>query len=188
MKNVHYIFQLITGFIFVSLFSFAQEKEAKMTLSFEMEDSTKVCKVQVISEEKPVSEVAVKIYVQRLFSQLPVGDDATTDENGIAKINFPEDIPGDEKGNLTVIAKIEDDENYGTLETKENINWGIPKVKAEEMGRSLYASRENAPIYFIVVSNLIILGIWGTLIYVITQIFKIKKISKHLIKINNSKK
>jgi len=182
MRTHKYIFSLIAGLIFASSFSLAQENEAKMTLSFEKEDSVNFCRVFVTSGDKPVSEVSVKIYVQRLFGLLPVGDDVSTDENGIASFEFPNDIPGDDKGTLTVIAKIEDDDNYGSLETKGYISWGVPKTKITDMGRSLSASRENAPIYFIIVSNLIILGIWGTLIYVITQIFKIKRISKHLIK------
>jgi hypothetical protein len=182
MKIYKYLFALIAGFLFTIGISFAQEKAANMTLKFEKEDSINVCKVIVKSEDLPVSEVSVKLYVQRLFSLLPIGKSVSTDENGIASFNFPNDIPGDENGKLTIIAKIEDDENYGTLEAKGNANWGLPKTKVNELERSLSGSRARAPIYFIIVSNLIIIGIWGTLIYVIFQLFKIRKISKHLIK------
>jgi hypothetical protein len=182
MKTPNYLFSIIAGLIFLSLSSFAQDKKATMNMSFGKEDSINVVRIKITSEDKPVKEINVKLYVQRLFSQLPVGDEVTTDENGVATFNFPNDIPGDENGHLTVIAKVEDDDNYGSFDTKANVKLGIPKVVDSKMGRSLSGNRANAPIYFIIVSNLIIIGIWGTLIYVISQIFKIRRISKHLLK------
>jgi hypothetical protein len=41
--------------------------------------------------------------------------------------------------------------------------------------RSLSASRDKAPAYLIIASNTIIAIIWGTLIYIIFQIYRIKK-------------
>ena len=157
---------------------FAQDPEAKLTMTFVKEDSLNICKVQVTSADTAVAEVEVMLYVKRLFSLLPVGEATATDEEGVASIEFPNNIPNDLDGKLTVIAKIEDDENFGTAETQGQSNWGVPRQDIQEMGRSFAGSRANAPIYFIVASNLIIFGIWGTLIYVILQVFKIKKLGK----------
>jgi len=72
------------------------------------------------------------------------------------------------------------------------VNLGVIKVAtdADKNERSLSASRERAPIYFMVTSDLIIAGIWGTLIYIVFQVFKIKSISssnkkKSQVKVNN---
>ena len=75
------------------------------------------------------------------------------------------------------MAKVEDDENYGSFEIKSETNIGVKEdlTKLEKAERSVSGSRDNAPIYFIVASISIITGIWGTLIYVVLQIFKIKK-------------
>lgn len=154
----------------------AQDPEAKLVMTFDTEDSVRMCKVAVTSADTAVAEVEVKLYVKRLFSLLPVGSATATDEDGVASFEFPDNIPADLDGKLTVIAKIEDDENFGNAEIQSQIGWGIPRKDSGEMGRSLSSSRANAPIYFIVVSNLIIIGIWGTLIYVILQVFKIKKL------------
>lgn len=163
----------------------AQEKEASIEFTFAKEDTLLLCNLLVTSEGVPAPDVSVKLYVKRLFGLLPVGDEATTDENGMASIEFPKDIPGDEKNILEVVAKIEDDENYGTIEASSTVNWGIPKKMVGNISeRSLAGSRSNAPIYFIVVSNLIIIGIWGTLLYVVLQVFKIKKLGKAAKKIN----
>lgn len=157
----------------------AQEKVAKIEFAFVKNDSLNVCNLLVTSEGKPAPDVSVKVYVKRLFGLLPIGDDVTTDENGAASVEFPRDLPGDEKNNLEVVAKIEDDDNFGTVESKSTINWGVPKKLVGDIHeRSLSASRSHAPIYFIVASNLIIFGIWGTLLYVVLQVFKIKKLGK----------
>ncbi len=191
MKIYNY-FLILCVSVFITSFTFAQEKEAKLSISFTKVDSVNVCKALVTSEDKPVKEVSVKLYVHRLFGLLPIGDAVSTDENGISTFNFPMDIPAESNGKLTVIAKVEDDDNYGSFETKEEVNLGVIKVAtdADKNERSLSASRERAPIYFMVTSDLIIAGIWGTLIYIVFQVFKIKSISssnkkKSQVKVNN---
>lgn len=166
----------------IPVFTYSQDKDAKITLSFDVVDSVKTCKALVTSGDAPVKEVEVKLYVKRLFSLLPIGGAVATDEEGIASFEFPNDIPADMDGKLTVIAKTEDDENVGTIEASATSDWGIPRGGNEILERSLSGSRSKAPWIFIIASNVIIIGIWGTLIYVISQLFRIKKLSKHLAK------
>lgn len=159
--------------------TFAQEKEANIDISFVKEDSLHLCNLVVTSDSTPVPDVSIRVYVRRLFGLLPIGDEATTDENGAAVVEFPDDLPGNDNTTLEVIAKIEDDDNFGTVVAESTVNWGVPKKESGNVNeRSLAGSRSNAPIYFIVVSNLIIFGIWGTLFYVVLQVFKIKKLGK----------
>lgn len=152
--------------------------EALIKLSFSQTDSTKTCTALVMADTVPLSEKDVMFYVQRSFSLLPIGRGAeTTDENGEAVMEFPLDLPGDENGMLVVIAKIEDDDTYGTVETSSKIKWGVmPETENSEWAhRSLSASRDKAPMYLIIVSNSIIAIIWGTIFYIILQLIKIKK-------------
>ncbi len=178
MKITNYFLILCISVFFTS-FIFAQEKEAKLTISFTKVDSVNICKALVTSEDKPAKDVSVKLFVHRLFGLLPIGESVSTDENGIASFNFPKDIPAESNGKLTVIAKVEDDDHVGSLEAKQEVNLGVIKdvSSIDKNERSLSASRERAPIYFMVASDLIILGIWGTLIYIVFQVFKIKRIS-----------
>lgn len=177
MKTIRTIIGCLS-ILFISISSFAQEKVAKIDLSFAKVDSEKVCTVKVTSADSPVAEMNVQIYVKRLFSLLPLGKGVTTDETGTATLTFPEDLPGDDKGELQIVAKIEDDENYGTVVADAKVNWGLIKEDITgENERALWASREKAPIFFMVFTNLIILGVWGTLIYCVLQVFKIKRIS-----------
>lgn len=178
MKSYKIIFVLLSVYLLSAFSVIAQEKQAELKLDFTKEDSVNVCNVNVVSEGNPVAEVTVKLFVKRLFGLLPVGEVAT-DESGVARFEVPADIPGDAKGIYTVIAKIEDDENYENVEAQGDINWGVIKGndQSKKMERSLSASRDRAPIYFIIVSNLIIAAIWGTIFYCILQVFKIRRMS-----------
>jgi hypothetical protein len=157
--------------------SYAQDKEAKITLTFEKADSLYVCKALVTSEGSPVIEVPVNLSVKRLFSNLPIGDAVSTDSTGVATFEFPNDIPS-RNGKLTIFAKITDDENYKNSEASGEVNWGTVVVSDNSnVGeRSIAAGRDGAPIYFIISSLLAIGLVWGFLLYSVAQVFKIKRL------------
>jgi hypothetical protein len=158
------------------------EKQAIIRLIFTRNDSARICKAVVTSDDVPVKGTEIHFYVKRLFSLLPIGKAIETDENGEAVTNFPMDLPGDKNGNFIAIAKIEDDNTYANVETQAEVKWGIlPNIEKDSWGnRSLSASREKAPMYLIIASNVIIAVIWGTILYVILQVFRIKKASRQL--------
>lgn len=160
---------------------FAQnEKQANIKLVFDVQDSIRTCKAIVTSDQVPVKGTEVHFYVKRWYNLLPVGKAMETDDNGEAVATFPNDLPGDKNGNIVAVVKIEDDDVYGTVETQAEINWGIlPSKESDHWNeRSLSASREKAPMYLIIVSNLIIAVIWATLFYIIFQVYRIKKESR----------
>lgn len=166
---------------------FAQvEKVATLQLSFIKTDSTKTCKATVLSDTLHVKGVEVHLYVKRWYSLLPVGKVVTTDDRGEADIDFPNDLPGDNNGMLTVIAKIEKDAIYGNVETQSAIKWGVsPKAEPGHLSsRSLSASRENAPMFLVIASTLIIAVIWGVIFYVVFQLVSIRRSARLIKKIS----
>jgi hypothetical protein len=177
MKNIKYLISFSLLFSLGLLVS-AQEKEASMSISFDKVDGKNVCNVMVSSEDKPVAEVSVSLYVERLFGLLPIKTEVATEENGVATFEFPDNLPLNDNGKLVVLAKVEDDDNYGSFEAKTETQIGVPKdlAKLDNSGRSLSGGRDKAPIYFIIASISIIAGIWGTLAYVLLQVFKLKKL------------
>jgi hypothetical protein len=164
--------------LLTTITSFAQDKEAKITLTFEKADSLYVCKALVTSEGVPVNEVPVSLFVKRMISPLPIGDAVATDSTGVATFDVPQDIPSSD-GKLTIFAKIVDDENYKNTEASGVVNWGTIIVSDNSIvdERSNFAGRNKAPIFFIIVSLLSLFIVWGTLIYAVLQIFKIKRLS-----------
>ncbi len=179
MKKYNYLLVPCFVVFFAITTALAQDKEAKITLTFEKVDSLNVCKAFVTSEGKPVIEVPVKLSVKRLFSKLPIGDAVATDSTGVATFEFPLDIPS-KTGKLTIFANIVDDENYINAEASGEVNWGTVVVSDNSNvdERSFSAGRDRAPIYFIVTSLLILGLIWGTLLYAVLQVVKIKRLGK----------
>jgi hypothetical protein len=174
MKNLIRTF-LVAAMYLLSGTVIAQDKTAEMSISFAKEDDKNVCKVNLVSEGKPAAEVAVKLYVKRLFGNLQVGEEVSTDESGVASFEFPSDIPLNSEGKLIVLAKVEDDENYGSIEeeTQTAIGIKVDLTQLELEKRSI--SGADAPLYFIAGSLVIFAGIWGAIIYVVLLVFKIKK-------------
>ena len=168
----------------------AEKKEAEpataiMKLNFTEEEGVKVCKASLVAGEKPLEGIEVRFYIQRYFSLLPLvpnGKAVSTDDKGQATVNFPKELPGDCNGTIVVIAKVEDDENYGSLEAKDSIKWGsiiaMGEQEEEWNKRSLSATGDRAPIYLLGAAGVIIIIVWGTLFYVIYSLVRIKKAGK----------
>jgi hypothetical protein len=148
------------------------------------EDETRFVKATVYSfqdgEKVPVEDAEVYLYVKRMFSLLPLTDGAEyTDSDGEVIIEFPKDIPGDALGNLVIVARIEDHDDFGNAETSLVQNWGVTittyKLSNE---RTLWSSAANAPVWLIVSTTSIVFGIWIVIFYLFLLLFKIKKLSK----------
>ena len=166
-----------------SLYADAEEelwhKEAALSLDLQTQDSTKMAVAKLTETDaagqvQPLVGKDVSFYVQRLFGIMPAAEEftATTDEEGVASFVFPDSIPGDSEGNVTVVARISDDEDYGNLENKTSGKWGV--VLAPEMNpfpRALWAP--NAPPALIITLCVIFGGIWFTYGYVFNELRKI---------------
>lgn len=124
-------------------------------------------------KEKPVSGEAVKIYVPRMFSLLPIGE-LTLDDAGTASLEFPADLPGDKEGNLTLIAKFEENPTFGNVERRETIKWGlhtdysIPKIH-----RALWT--KTAPKWMIYTLSVLLAGVWGHYLFAFISLIRIKR-------------
>jgi len=123
-------------------------------------------------KEVPASEEAVNVYVPRMFSLLPVGE-ASLDENGTATIDFPSDIPGDEKGNITVIARFEENPNFGNIEKSVTEKWGIPtSYSVPTTHRALWT--KTPPMWMIITLSILLAGVWGHYFFAIISLILIK--------------
>lgn len=161
---------------------FAQERGTKIELHFSDTDSVKLITAIVREQHSqgmgaPVAGIDLYFYVQRSFSLLPIGSVFnTTDESGKVEIEFPSDLPGDTKGNVILLVKIEDTPPYRDTTIQETISWGIPMVIDEQQNkRSLWAARANAPMSLILLVNSILLVVWGIIGYILFQLYMIYK-------------
>lgn len=162
---------------------------ASLNVDFKEEEEVKAIQATITTRDStgtnmPVSGVDVKVYAQRLFGELPVSVDFnTTNNEGQTDIDFPNEIPGDTAGILTVIVKVPDHELYGNLVYRQDIAWGQPiVVEHKQIQGELWSARSNAPLYLILLVNTILIGIWGTIAYIVILLYRINKFGKEHIK------
>jgi len=127
----------------------------------------------------PVKGVELKIAIKRLGGDLPVNETPTftTDSTGQASADFKRlGMPGGKSGNLTLIAKVEDNELYGNLSVEKTVNWGVKFIPVNTFNnRTLFATRDKAPIWLQLIAYSILFAVWGVLVFLVFNLIKIRK-------------
>jgi hypothetical protein len=152
-------------------------KRARLEITPVKEDSLLTVQVKLIDvgtgTEIPVKETALGIFVKRLFNPLKVGE-GTTDEAGEATIEVPNNLPGDAKGNITLLAKLDENEIYGNLETSVVQPWGIPvSDKLSDQPRALWST--HPPLWMLITFIILVGTVWGHYIVIIYELFRLRK-------------
>ena len=128
----------------------------------------------------PMPEVDVRLAVKRLGGYLPVAGDETytTDSTGSVTGEFGlQHLPGDSTGKIEVVARVEENDEVGTLETSLLVPWWEPVVyKSDFNKRSLWATGRKAPIWLMLIAYGCIIGVWSTVIYLFINLYKIIKL------------
>jgi len=136
----------------------------------------------------PVKGVEVKLGIRRLAGDLQIGDEQsyTTDSLGKVKGEFKKlGMPGDKTGNIFLVAKVEDNDTYGNLRIERAEPWGAKFVASNDFfTRALWGSRFHSPVWLVFIAYSIIISVWGTLMYLVILLVKIKKLGKQEEKLN----
>jgi len=154
-------------------------KDAILELSFNQKSEGRIIDVnayELLYEEKvSISDEEIIIAVPTLFGNMTLGKASL--EDGFCQIEFPDDLPGDSLGNLEIIAMIIDSEDYGDVEKKEMIPWGLPKklTEIEQSGSKGKLWTYNAPIWMVVTLVILLTGVWSHFGYVIYKMYRINK-------------
>jgi len=152
--------------------------DLNLKVLFEVEDSVKYLRLEATRPDiegnmVPVEELGVMIGVQRLYSVLPL-DDIETDEDGFAELEFPNDIPGDADGMITVVAKVDDSDSFGTVEVNATADWGTAvSYELKPLPRQLFT--DEAPLWMIASVFIILLGAWYHFFLSVSKLIKLKK-------------
>ena len=126
-------------------------------------------------EEIPIEDIEVAVAVPMMFSDLIIGSDYT-DEDGMVSFTFPDDLPGDENGNVVFVSKTIDADDYGVVLQRDEKSWGVPKAEVIEQSRSLWTP--NAPLWMVATFTLLIAAVWGHFVYIIFQLINLKNEAK----------
>ena len=159
--------------------------KSKITIDTSSAEDTKSITVRVMKlnngEWVPAKDVEIKIGVQRLGGLLPVEDEEsyTTDSTGTATAEFKKvGLPGDQQGKLMLTARVEDNDELGNLIIDKSVPWGIATKPDNNFfaRRTLWSTRFKTPLWLLFMAYSIGIGVWGTLIYLVGQIIKIKRL------------
>jgi hypothetical protein len=124
----------------------------------------------------PVPEEDVYVFVSRMFSMLSLAEEWLDDEGEII-IEFPDDLPGDSLGMVTIISMFQDHGIYGNVENRQTIRWGIPSDHSlPESFRGLWT--QYAPTWMVVTLSILLAGVWGHYFFVIFKLVQIKRRSR----------
>lgn len=128
----------------------------------------------------PVKEVDLRVAIKRQVGELNVNETPTytTDSLGMVTAEFKrENFPGDSKGNLVLIAKLDENDVYGNLTAEKIVPWGIIENHPSVFDhRTLFARRGYSPLWLEVLAYSIVVIVWVVLFYLVLQIRKIKQL------------
>ena len=141
-------------------------KRARLEITPVKEDSLLTVNVKLVDlstgTETPVPETDLGVFVNRLFSALKLGE-GKTNESGEATIEIPNNLPGDDKGNITLLARLEENETYGNLEASVVQQWGTPvSSELKDLPRALWSP--HPPIWMLVTFVILMSAVWGIIL------------------------
>ena len=126
--------------------------------------------------KNPIVDESLTVQVQRLFKPLRIGEEFNnTDEDGSIIVPIEEGIPG-VNGNLTLEVVLNESDDFGTVKAMVTGSIGVPIVDESTFDqRTMWSPRNKTPIFLLIFPNLLIIGIWGFIVYLILNLFKLSK-------------
>jgi len=126
--------------------------------------------------KNPIVDESLTVQVQRLFKPLRIGEEFNnTDEDGTIMVPVEEGIPGID-GNLTFEVVLNESDDFGTVKAMVTGSIGVPIVDESTFDqRTMWSPRNKTPVFLLIFPNLLIIGIWGFIVYLILNLFKLSK-------------
>ena len=151
-------------------------KDLHLELNLKEVDSTRLVQVYAFTKDSlgnknPVSETDVVISVGSMLAKMKLEE--STIEDGTFEFEFPEGIPGDVDGNISIYSIIEDHDDFGNVTKMETINWGNLNKRPKEHANTLWT--HAAPLWMYIVLTIMLVGVWVNYVYTIFNLIKLKK-------------
>jgi len=158
-------------------------KDVIMDLQLEEIDSIKTITALAYSVDStgaktPVDDVEVNFYIQGMLSNMMIEQGSF--DQGKYRFELKQIIPGDAKGNIKVIARIEDSDAFGNVMQAKSVKWGTDHlIESANTDNTLWSAA--APIWMYVVLTVMLVGVWANYIYTIYHLFRIRTESRNLV-------
>ncbi len=123
---------------------------------------------------QPLTGQSLKVQLQRMYAPLTIGEESyETDENGSIVVPIEETMPGID-GNLTFEVVLNESDEYGTVKALVTAPIGTPVVDQSTFDeRTMWSPPTKTPYYLLIFPNLIILGVWVPILFLLINLFRI---------------
>jgi hypothetical protein len=89
-------------------------------------------------------------------------------------MEFPDDIPGDSAGMLTIVARVVEHDHFGTATKTKSIDWGVPvSYEVKPLPRQLFT--DEAPLWMIIGVFIALVGAWYHFFLSIFKLYNLKR-------------
>ncbi len=153
-------------------------KNASIKTSISTKDSINYISAHLIDTKKdsPVVGESLGVQVKRLFRPLRIGDEFNiTDEEGSIEVVVEHGIPGID-GMLTLEVVLSESDDYGTIIAPIDAPVGVAFVDESTFDqRTMWSPRNKTPLFLLIFPNLLIFAIWGFIVYLVYNLFRIIK-------------
>jgi len=133
-----------------------------------------------VEDPTPVKVVGadILVFAERTFGLLPIGKRKVTDQNGVAIIKCPADLPGDTAGFVNLTIQLDDEVgNFGEGDTKVRLKVGKPFFPKSLIDtRAMWSVRSQAPYWVLLTYCGAVLLVFGFIFYILNQLLKMRKI------------
>jgi len=148
-------------------------------IDVKLDEATKTITATISSDSTVgVEGVKMEFLVKRYFGNLPITDAPVfTNSEGTATATFPDDIPGDQNGDLEILVKFENPDLHGTAEFTKMVAWGTPTEYKDILSqRAMWGTGEKAPWWIMFLYIGTVTGVSLTILYVLFQLVMIKRV------------
>lgn len=117
---------------------------------------------------------SLRVQLQRMYAPLIIGEESyETGDDGSIIVPIEETMPGID-GNLTFEVVLNESDNYGTIKALVNAPIGTPVVDQSTFDkRTMWSPPTKTPYYLLIFPNLIIIGVWIPILFLIINLFRI---------------
>lgn len=127
------------------------------------------------NKSNPLAGIEVVLWSKRYFGDLMIDEPKTTDASGNALFDYKENMPGDKKGNIKFVVKL-NAEGLSGFKKDTVLTIGKPlTAKSLIDTRAMWTVRSQAPIWLIASYSIVVISVWSVLLYIVVLIFRIKK-------------
>lgn len=120
---------------------------------------------------QPVKGAGMQLTLKRSFGRLIIDEEKETNEKGEAVFLVPPTLKGDSDGNLSLTARLTEEDLYGIAAADTLIGMGeavVPVSLTEK--RAMWNTVRKAPLWLIITFTLAFFGVVGTILFVLLEI------------------